>query len=337
MAGKNGRLYYNQLLMSKKVFLITGGAGFIGSSLGDALLAAGHQVINIDNFNDFYDPQIKQQNIAGALDNANYTLYQEDIRDTRALADIFANHQIDVVVHLAAMAGVRPSIDQPTLYEEVNVQGTLNIMNSMQAYGVKKLVYASSSSIYGNRVEVPFREDNPLGRVISPYAATKKSAEDFCYVYHHLFDLDVVALRFFTVYGPRQRPDLAIHKFTRMIINEEPVPFFGDGSTMRDYAYIDDVVQGVVAAIDYVAGNEQVFAVFNLSGNKPVSLQEMVACLEEAIGRKAIINRLPMQPGDVVLTQADIAKARKMLGFQPNFSFTEGIARFIAWYKSSNP
>lgn len=322
--------------MNKKTYLVTGGAGFIGSALCDALIEQGNTVINIDNFNDFYDPEIKIRNIDSVKHHENYKLYKADIRKKEILDHIFNVHNIDVVIHLAAMAGVRPSIEMPLLYQEVNTQGTLNILQAMKQHGIRHLVFASSSSIYGNSKRVPFREDDPLERVISPYAASKKSAEEFCYVFHHLFNINVVALRFFTVYGPGQRPDLAIHKFTRMILNGEPIPFFGDGSTMRDYAYIDDIVHGIISSAGFVSSHEKVFEIFNLSGNKPVTLKDMVKQIETATGKKAVLNRLPMQPGDVLLTNADISKAQKMLGFHPDTSFEQGIARFVEWYQSYN-
>ena len=322
--------------MNKKTYVVTGGAGFIGSALCKALIRDGNKVVNIDNFNDFYAPEIKERNVAPLVHHENHWLYRADIRDGDAIDKIFQNHDVDVVVHLAAMAGVRPSIAMPAEYEAVNVQGTINLLNAMQQHGIKRMVFASSSSIYGNSKRVPFREDDPPERTISPYAASKKAAEEYCYVFHHLFNMDVVALRFFTVYGPGQRPDLAIHKFTRMILNGEPIPFFGDGNTLRDYAYIDDIVHGIQASIDFVLAHEDVFEIFNLSGNKPVSLKEMVRQIEKATGKKALIHQLPMQPGDVQRTHADIAKAQKMLGFHPDTPFEQGIARFLEWYKTVN-
>lgn len=322
--------------MNKKTYLVTGGAGFIGSALCKVLIQQGNNVINIDNFNDFYDPEIKNRNIASVQHNENYKLYKADIRKKENLDYIFDTHNIDVVIHLAAMAGVRPSIEAPLLYEEVNTRGTLNILQSMKEHGLRHLIFASSSSIYGNSTRVPFCEDDPLERVISPYAASKKSAEEFCYVFHHLFDINVAALRFFTVYGPGQRPDLAIHKFTRMILNGEAIPFFGDGNTLRDYAYIDDIVQGILASIEFILSREKVFEIFNLSGNHPIRLKDMVKQIEKATGKKAVLNRLPMQPGDVRLTNADISKAQKILGFYPATTFEEGIARFLQWYQNNN-
>ncbi len=322
------------MLKNKKI-LITGGSGFIGSTLSESLIE-NNKIINIDNFNDFYNPDIKRNNIKKLIDFRNYVLIENDIRNAKILNEIFERHKPDIVIHIAAMAGVHPSINSPELYEEVNVRGTINILQAMKKHGARNLIFASSSSVYGNDSKIPFKEDEPLGKVISPYAATKKSNEDFCYVYHHLYGLNIIALRFFTVYGPRQRPDLAIHKFTRMILNGEPIPFYGDGTTMRDYAYIDDVVRGINASVEYVLSNKNVFEIINLSGNKPVTLNEMVAQIEKATGKKAIINKLPMQPGDVIRTYADISKAQRLLNFQPNTPFEEGIQKFVDWYLKTN-
>ncbi len=322
-------------MIKNKTILITGGAGFIGSTLSESLIE-NNKIINIDNFNDFYNPDIKRDNIKKLINSQNYVLIENDIRNAEILDEIFERHKPDIVIHIAAMAGVRPSINSPELYEDVNVRGTINILQAMKKHGARNLIFASSSSVYGNDSKIPFKEDEPLGKVISPYAATKKSNEDFCYVYHHLYGLNIIALRFFTVYGPRQRPDLAIHKFTRMILNGEPIPFYGDGTTMRDYAYIDDVVRGINASVEYVLSNKNVFEIINLSGNKPVTLNEMVAQIEKATGKKAIINKLPMQPGDVIRTYADISKAQRLLNFQPNTPFEEGIRKFVDWYLEAN-
>ena len=322
-------------MLKNKTILITGGSGFIGSTLSESLIE-NNKIINIDNFNDFYNQDIKRDNIKKLIGFQNYILIENDIRNAEILDEIFELHKPDIVIHIAAMAGVRPSIKQPVLYEDVNIKGTLNILEAMKKHGVKNLIFASSSSVYGNDSKIPFKEDEPLGKVISPYAATKKSGEDFCYVYHHLYGLNVIALRFFTVYGPRQRPDLAIHKFTRMILNGEPIPFYGDGTTMRDYAYIDDIVRGINNSVEYVLSRENVFEIINLSGNKPVTLNEMVAQIEKATGKKAIINKLPMQPGDVIRTYADISKAQRFLNFQPNMPFEEGIQKFVDWYLDAN-
>lgn len=321
--------------MMKKVYLVTGGAGFIGSHLCEALIAKGDSVVNVDNFNDFYAPEIKLRNIRSVRDHERFESFKIDIRNKEGLDRIFEDHKIDVVVHLAAMAGVRPSIQSPLLYEEVNVKGTLNLLQCMKEHQVKHFVFASSSSVYGNSKRVPFREDDFLDPVISPYAATKKASEEYCRVFHHLFGINMVLLRFFTVYGPRQRPDLAIHKFARLIMNGEPVPFFGDGTTMRDYAYIDDIISGVLSSIEFVTKDEEVFEIFNLSGNKAVTLKEMVSQIEAVIGKKAVLDHMPMQPGDVVMTQADISKSEKILGFHPDTSFEEGIDNFLKWYNEN--
>jgi UDP-glucuronate 4-epimerase len=320
--------------MENKTYLVTGGAGFIGSALCLTLVNEGNTVVNIDNFNDFYNPEIKKSNVAPLQSHPRYHLYQGDIRDKEILERIFQSHSIDTVVHLAAMAGVRPSIASPVLYESVNVQGTLILLEAMKEHKVRHLVFASSSSVYGNSNRIPFREDDPLERVISPYAASKKSAEAYCHVFHHLFGINVVALRFFTVYGPGQRPDLAIHKFTRLILKGEPIPFFGDGSTRRDYAYIDDIIHGIQAAAKLVASDKTVFEIINLSGNKPVTLLEMVHRIEKATGKKARLQRMPMQPGDVVQTYADISKAQKLLAYRPDTPFEKGIEHFVNWYLS---
>lgn len=316
-----------------KTYLITGGAGFIGSSLADSLLKENKKVIVIDNFCDFYDPDIKEKNIKDAMDNPNYKIYRGDIRDRELLDIIFSENNIDVVVHLAAMAGVRPSIENPILYQEVNCLGTQNILETMKKYSVKKLVMASSSSVYGNTKEVPFREDMIVDFAISPYAATKKANEVMTHVYHKLQDFNVIMLRFFTVFGPRQRPDLAINKFTRLMLNDEEIPMFGDGETSRDYTYVDDIVDGIKRSCDYVINNENVYEIINLGNSSPITLKEMINIIGEVIGVIPKINKLPMQPGDVDRTYADISKAKRLLGYTPKTSFKEGIKKFVEWYK----
>jgi len=322
--------------MIEKTYLVTGGAGFIGSHLCEALIAKGVSVVCVDNLNDFYAPEIKLKNIGSIKDHERFEFFQTDIRNKEDLNRIFEDHKIDVVIHLAAMAGVRPSIQAPLLYEEVNVKGTLNLLQCVKEHDVKHFVYASSSSIYGNSTRVPFREDDFLDPVISPYAATKKASEEYCRVFHHLFGINMVLLRFFTVYGPRQRPDLAIHKFVRLILKGEPIPFYGDGTTMRDYAYIDDITRGVLSSINFVTRGEDVFEIFNFSGNNAITLKEMVSQIEVSTGKKAVLNYMPMQPGDVVMTRADISKSEKMLGFHPETSFEEGIDNFLKWYNENN-
>lgn len=318
-----------------KTYLITGGAGFIGSSLADSLLKENNRVVVIDNFCDFYDLKIKESNIQNALANLNYKLYRKDIRDKEALKEIFDNEKIDCVIHLAAMAGVRPSIENPLLYQEVNCVGTQNILEEMKAHNVLNLVMASSSSVYGNTKEVPFNETAIVDYAISPYAATKKANEVMTHVYHKLFDMNVIMLRFFTVYGPKQRPDLAINKFTRLMLNDEEIPMFGDGTTSRDYTYIDDIVLGIKSSIKYVEENKQVYEIINLGNSSPVSLKEMIDIIGEVVGVVPKIKTLPMQPGDVDRTYADISKAKQLLNYEPQTSFKEGIKKFVEWYKSS--
>ena len=314
-------------------YLITGGAGFIGSSLADNLLKEGQKIVVIDNFCDFYDPSIKEDNIKDALKNSNYKLYRGDIRDKEILDRIFSENKIDVVVHLAAMAGVRPSIENPILYQEVNCMGTQNILEAMKKHHVDKLVMASSSSVYGNTKEVPFREDMIVDFAISPYAATKKANEVMTHVYHKLQNINVIMLRFFTVFGPRQRPDLAINKFTRLMLNDEEIPMFGDGGTSRDYTYIDDIVDGIKRSCDYVMNNKDVYEIINLGNSSPITLKEMISIIGEVIGVTPKINQMPMQPGDVDRTFADVSKAKKLLGYNPKTSFKEGIIKFVEWYR----
>lgn len=308
--------------------LITGGAGFIGSSLADRLLEQNYKVIVVDNFNDYYSPDIKRKNIKEALKNNNYKLYEADIEKITDLEKIFSENKIDVVVHLAARAGVRPSIEVPIKYVETNILGTTNILEMMRKYGVKKMSMASSSSVYGNCKADKFSEDLNIHQPISPYAATKLADELVCYTYHHLFDLQIFMLRFFTVYGPRQRPDLAINKFVRLIEAGKPIDMYGDGSTMRDYTYIDDIVDGICKTLDY---NGSGYEVFNLGGGSPVTLKDMIVTIENVLGKKASINMLPMQPGDVDKTVSDISKAKKYLGYSPKVNFKTGILNFIEW------
>lgn len=316
-----------------QTFLITGAAGFIGSHLADKLLNEGNKVIVVDNFCDFYNPEIKENNVKHNLSNPNYKLYRADIRDRNELAKVFNENKIDVVIHLAAMAGVRPSIDNPIYYQEVNCMGTQNILEEMKAHNVKNLVMASSSSVYGNCKEVPFKENMIVDFAISPYAATKKANEVMTHVYHKLFDFNVIMLRFFTVFGPRQRPDLAINKFTRLMLNNEPIPMFGDGTTSRDYTYIDDIVDGIIRSCNYVENNNDVYEILNLGNSSPVSLKEMINTIAEVLNKTPNIQELPMQPGDVERTFADISKAKKLIGYNPKTSFKEGIENFVKWYK----
>jgi UDP-glucuronate 4-epimerase len=308
--------------------LVTGGAGFIGSHLAERLLAEQHEVAILDNFNDFYSPEIKRLNISGFAKEV--AVHRLDIRDAAAVHALFKREKFECVMHLAARAGVRPSIKLPQLYFETNVSGTLNLLEAARQRDVERFIFASSSSVYGISPEVPFSEELPLRQTISPYAATKLGAEFLCSTYSHLYKLRVVALRFFTVYGPRQRPDLAIHQFTRRIARGEPIEQFGDGTTRRDYTYIDDTLQGVLAALRYEG---PLYEVFNLGENQTVQLKELIAMIEAALGKKATINRLPEQPGDVPLTCADITKARRLLGYNPTTPLAVGLPKFIEWYE----
>lgn len=316
-----------------KIYLITGAAGFIGSSLAEKLIEEGNVVIGIDNFCDFYDMKIKENNIKELVKNENFRLYREDIRNRESISKIFSENKIDVVVHLAAMAGVRPSIENPILYQEVNCMGTQNILEEMKSHNIDKLVMASSSSVYGNCKEVPFREDMIVDYAISPYAATKKANEVMTHVYHKLFNMNVIMLRFFTVYGPKQRPDLAINKFTRLMLEGKKIPMFGDGTTSRDYTYIDDIVDGIIKSCNYVLENKNVYEILNLGNSSPVSLKEMIETIGKALNIKPNIEQLPMQPGDVERTFADVSKAKRLIGYEPKISFEDGIKEFVNWYK----
>ena len=313
-------------------YLVTGGAGFIGSSLVDDLLKKNNRVVVIDNFCDFYNPDIKENNIKNALKNNNYKLYRGDIRDKDLLNNIFKNDNIDVVIHLAAMAGVRPSIENPILYQEVNCMGTQNILECMKENKVMNLVMASSSSVYGNSKTVPFKETDVVDFAISPYAATKKASEVMTHVYHKLYNINVIMLRFFTVYGPRQRPDLAINKFTRLMLEGKKIPMFGDGSTSRDYTYIDDIVDGIEKSVNYCLNNKNVYEILNLGNSTPVSLKEMINTIGDLLNIKPEIDELPMQPGDVDRTYACINKAEELIGYCPKTKFKDGIKKFIDWY-----
>ena len=315
-----------------KTYLITGGAGFIGSHLADELLSKGNKVVVIDNFNDFYDPKIKENNVKHNLTNSNYKLERIDIRNQKEVERVFAENKIDNIMHLAAMAGVRPSIENPILYQEVNCLGSQNILEAMKKYNVKNIVFASSSSVYGNTKTVSFKETDIVDYAISPYAATKKANEVMAHVYHKLFGFNVIMLRFFTVYGERQRPDLAINKFTRLIMEEKPIPVFGDGTTSRDYTYVKDIIDGITKSLNYVENHENVYEILNLGESEPITLSQMITTIEEAIGKKAIIDRKPMQLGDVDRTYADITKAKQLIGYTPKTSFKEGIQNFVSWY-----
>ena len=310
--------------------LVTGGAGFIGSHLVERLLAAGHTVVILDDFNDFYDPQIKQANIAGFAKDV--TVHHVDLRDGASVRKLFHREKFEVIAHLAARAGVRPSIQHPQLYYDTNVIGTLHLLEAARVIGAQRFIFASSSSVYGASKTVPFSEDEHLIQTLSPYAATKIAGEFLCSTYSHLYQLRVVALRYFTVYGPRQRPDLAIHQFTRRIHAGQPIEQFGDGTTRRDYTYIDDVIQGTMAALRYEG---PLFDIFNLGESETIQLKDLIVAIENALGKKAEINQLPEQPGDMPLTCADISKARKLLGYSPTTRLDEGLPKFVEWFLKS--
>ena len=310
--------------------LVTGGAGFIGSHLSEQLLRDGHEVVVVDELNNYYDPSIKCANLDSIRRAGRVVFYQADISDEKAMFEIARKHRFEAIVHLAARAGVRPSLEEPLLYERTNVRGTMVLLEMARRSGIPKFVFASSSSIYGIANRVPFSEDDRDNLPISPYAATKLAGEKLCYTYSHLYGVQVVCLRFFTVYGPRQRPDLAIHKFTRLIDDGQPIPVFGDGTTGRDYTYYADTVSGIVAALVY----ETPFDIFNLGNSQPVDLNTLIATIERALGKKAVLRRLPDQLGDVPITYADISKAQRLLGYAPKTPFHEGIESFVGWYRS---
>jgi UDP-glucuronate 4-epimerase len=310
--------------------LVTGGAGFIGSHLVDHLvLGDSFHVTVVDNFNDFYDPTTKRANIAGHLTKANFELVEADITDSRVMEDLFSRSKFDCVVHLAARAGVRPSLEDPRAYEITNVRGTFNLLEAARRTEVSRFIFGSSSSVYGVNSKVPFSEDDPVASPISPYAVTKIAGEAACHTYSHLYGLRIVCLRLFTVYGARQRPDLAIHKFARLISKGLPIPMFGDGTTRRDYTYIDDIVAGLFAAMKY---NRTQFEVINLGESRTVELRRLVELIEQALGKRAIIDHQPQQPGDVPVTFADVSKARRLLGYEPATQIEAGIERFVEWF-----
>jgi len=310
-------------------FLVTGGAGFIGSHVVRRLLQEGHSVVVVDDFNDFYDPAIKHSNLAGL--EGDLSIENSDITDAEAMVALMAREKFDTIIHLAARAGVRPSIVTPRLYLDTNINGTFNLLEAARLSGCGHFIFASSSSVYGLCQTVPFSEEAPLPQTLSPYAATKLAGEQLCGNFSNLYGMRVVCLRFFTVYGPGQRPDLAIHKFTNMILNGKPIPKFGDGLTRRDYTYVDDIVQGVMGAVRYEGSP---FDIFNLGENETTTLNELIEGLELALDRKAVIDQQPEQPGDMPLTCADISKARRLLGYQPSTKIAEGLPKFVAWYRS---
>ena len=310
--------------------LVTGGAGFIGSHLVEALLGSGREVVCLDNFDDYYHPDVKRRNLKLATIRPGFTLAEGDIRDEKLVDSLFTTHPIGVVVHLAARAGVRPSIQNPVLYGDVNVTGTTVLLEACRRHGIGKFIFGSSSSVYGNNSKLPFSEKDEVDRPVSPYAATKRAGELICATYHHLYKLNIFALRFFTVYGPRQRPEMAIHKFTRLIDRGLPVPRFGDGSSRRDYTYITDIIDGVLRAIERVQGYE----ILNLGGAHTTSLAQLITALERRIGQKAILEEEGDQPGDVVATYADVEKAGRLLGYEPKVSIEQGIELFVDWYRA---
>ena len=319
--------------MKKRNILVTGGAGFIGSHLVDHLLGeGGWQITVVDDFNDFYSPEIKHANIARHLKSPDYRLVDADIRDAATMTALFAEYEFDVIAHLAARAGVRPSLAEPTLYAETNINGTLNLLELAKEHNIKQFVFGSSSSVYGINAKVPFAEDDRIHQPISPYAATKAAGELLCHTYSHLYDIRCICLRFFTVYGARQRPDLAIHKFSKLITEGKPIQVFGDGTSRRDYTYIDDIISGVRAAIDY---DRSMYEIFNLGESQTIELGELISLLERNLDAHAIIDRQSMQPGDVPVTFADISKSREMLGYNPTTKIADGIPKFVEWFRET--
>jgi UDP-glucuronate 4-epimerase len=313
--------------VQESTVLITGAAGFIGSHLCERLLDEGMSVVGVDNFDGFYDPQIKRDNISNCLKNKHFWLIEADIRDSSAMDKAVTG--VEIVVHLAAKAGVRPSIAEPQLYSDVNINGTMVLLEAANKHKVGKFIFASSSSVYGNNEKVPFSEDDNVDFPISPYAATKKACELICHTYHHLYGIDLTCLRFFTVYGPRQRPDLAIHKFSKLIEQEKPIPVYGDGSMMRDFTYIDDIIDGIIAAMNKCKG----YNIYNLGESQPVTVNDLIGAIEKALDKTAIREYLPLQPGDVNRTFADITKAARELGFNPSTPIPDGLAKFTAWLR----
>lgn len=315
-----------------KRVLVTGGAGFIGSHVCQRLLWEGYDVVCLDNFDTFYDPEMKRRNVAEIIETKGergFRLIEGDIREKGFLEDLFSSSPVDLVIHLAARAGVRPSIQQPLLYEEVNVKGTLNLLEVCKDFKVKDFIFGSSSSVYGRNRKVPFSEGDRLEAMISPYAVTKRVGELFCHAYHYLYGLNIFCLRFFTVYGPRQRPEMAMHKFTRLIYQGERIPVYGDGTSCRDYTYIDDIIEGVMGAVKNLRG----YDIVNLGESRTVPLQQVISLLEDAVGKKAEIEELPEQPGDAPITYADISKAHRLLGYNPQVGVEEGIKLFVRWFQ----
>ena len=319
-----------------KNIIVTGCAGFIGSHLCEKLLKDGSFVLGVDNFDPFYSRSIKESNMRNFINHPNFKFLEFDLSNKEELNKQLKGTNANLIIHLAGKAGVRPSIENPESYIRANIISTQNILSFMKDNGIKKLAFASSSSIYGNTKDTPFNEDQDVNKPISPYAFTKKACELLNYTYHALYGIDILNLRFFTVFGPRQRPDLAIHKFTRLILNNQEIPMFGDGSTARDYTYFEDTINGICLSAEYLFKYKNVFEIINLGNNHPVKLLDLIATIEKATGEKAKIKQLPMQSGDVEITYANIDKAKRLLGYQPKYSFKEGINNFIVWYKQIN-
>ena len=315
--------------MNQNTVLVTGGAGFIGSHLAERLLAEGHKVICLDSFDSLYSPKMKWANIQSCILDPSFRLVKGDIRNAELLRDVFETNSIGKVIHLAALAGVRPSLMTPQLYEDVNVQGTINLLQACRDFGVESFIFGSSSSVYGDSNKVPIDERAEAATPISPYAASKRAGELYCYTYSHLYDISVVCLRFFTVYGPRQRPEMAIHKFTRLIDEGKEVMMFGDGTSKRDYTYVSDIVNGIMNALD----NRFRFEIFNFGRSEPVELSTLISLIERCLSKTANIRQVPQQPGDVTITFADVGKSRRMLGYDPKVNIEEGIEAFVHWYK----
>lgn len=317
-------------------FLITGGAGFIGSSLCEYLIKQQHQVLCLDNFDPFYPKEIKLKNISALLNHPNFKLVEADICDAEKIAEVFQSTPIDFVIHLAAKAGVRPSILNPQAYVDTNINGTMNILENMKNTGVKNLIFSSSSSVYGNNEKIPYAESDNVDFPISPYAATKKSGELLTFNYHHLYQFKVINLRFFTVFGPRQRPDLAIHKFFDRLYHQQAIEMYGDGSTSRDYTFVDDIVEGIACAIEFISKSDKcIYETINLGNSSPIKLSALIQLIEEVCDKKFDIKKLPMQEGDVNLTFADIQKAKSILHYAPKTTIREGLQKFKTWYESN--
>ena len=311
--------------------LVTGGAGFIGSHLSETLLKEGQEVICLDSFNDYYNPEIKRNNISLLQGQSNYTVIEGDILNLDLLRQIFADYKFDIVVHLAARAGVRPSIQEPLLYQQVNVEGTTNLLEMAKEFRTQKFIFGSSSSVYGENEKVPFCESDPVDHPISPYASTKKSCELICYTYYHLYSISTTCLRFFTVYGPRQRPDMAIYKFTRAIEAGEQITMYGDGSSRRDYTYVTDIIEGICKSIEYCSD----YHIYNLGESKTIELRELIQLIAKCLGQEPKIQKLAMQPGDVPITFADITKAKNEISYHPKVNIEQGIAKYVDWFKAN--